>query len=128
MKPKQLGAASGNIAVTAEVRVNLPGECINANYGCQQIRAELPTEGRIGEQSAVIGNHALPEKAQQNQHAPVEEPTALPVARILDLRQKMGRPLDRPCDQMREQADEESVVEQRPRGFLFPVIDIDDII
>src|SRR5690348_17410396 len=64
MEAQQLSAASRDVAVTAEVPVNLPSKRIRAKQNDPEIRlAKLSTERRIGQQGAIIGNHALANEA-----------------------------------------------------------------
>ena len=46
---------------------------------------------------------------------------------LLHLGQEMAGPLDWAGDQVREQADEQGVVEQEPAGSSLPLVDVDDV-
>ena len=67
VKSQQLRRAAGNVAVAAEIAVDLPGESVYAEQGDGQIvRAEIAVECGVGDQAAVIGDDALAEQTLED--------------------------------------------------------------
>src|ERR1700739_2028703 len=95
MEAEQLGASPRDIAITAEVAINLPCERIHPQHGDRQTRPpESSTKGGVGDQRAVIGNHALAEQSLQNQQQAIESLVRIPPPWFLNLRKQVCRPLD----------------------------------
>ena len=128
MEAHQLRRAARDVAVAAEIAVDLPGESVNSQQRGSETRyAELARERLVGDDGAGVSDDAFAEKAGENENQSVIEGIGVETALVLNLRQQMRRPLDGAGDQMREQADEERVVEERLGRFhLFPV-DVDDV-
>ena len=61
MEAKQLSAAAGEVAVTAEIAVDLPGESVHGDQQTDAAMPELSGKGGVGQQRAVIGDDALAE-------------------------------------------------------------------
>ncbi len=60
VEAQQLSAAAGNIAVTAEIPVDLPGECIGPKKHKPEVcGAELSAEDRICQNRTIVCDHAL---------------------------------------------------------------------
>src|SRR5579864_146896 len=103
METQQLRAPPGNIAVAAEVAVNLPGECIHPQQSDGQTRSpERSAKGRIRNERTVIRDHALAKQSLQNEQQTIESLVRIPVPRFLDLRKQVRRPLDGTRDQVRK--------------------------
>ena len=103
METQHLRASPGNVAVAAEVAVNLPRECIHPQQSDGQTRfPERSAKGRIRNQGAVIRDHALAEQSLQNQQQAIKSLVRIPVPRFLDLRKQVRRPLDGTRDQVRK--------------------------
>src|SRR5690242_10588320 len=69
MEPQQLRAAPRNVAVAAEVPVDLPCKCVGPNQNSPKVRwPKLTSERGVCQECAVIGNYALPEQPGENQH------------------------------------------------------------
>src|SRR5258708_4455307 len=74
MKAEQLRGAARDVAITAEIAVDLPCERIGPQGDNGEIGfSRFAAEGSIGQQRAVIRDHALSEKAGKNQHHTFEE-------------------------------------------------------
>src|SRR5580704_172250 len=59
MKAQQLCAASSQVAIAAEVAVDLPGEGVHANQCCPTVIAQASTKGCIRQMRTVVGDHRL---------------------------------------------------------------------
>ena len=71
VEAKQLGAASGDVAVAAEVSVDLEGEGVSAEQGDPSAAAHSAVEGRVGELGATVGDDALAKESGEDEHAAV---------------------------------------------------------
>ena len=89
--------------------------------------SQRPIESRICDQGTVVRDDAFLQQAKKDQHQPVEELIAVELAVLLHLRQQMAGTLNRPCDQMRKQADEQSVIDEGVRRPQLSFVDIDDV-
>src|SRR5437588_6042590 len=111
MEAQQLGATSRNIAVATEVAIDLPGKRVGSDQNNPEIRrTELATKSRVCEKSTIVRDHAFAHEAGKNKHQAVEKSIRIKAAALLNLRKEMSRSLNRPCNQMREEADEDTVV------------------
>src|SRR6267143_4081796 len=120
VETQQLSAASGNIAVTAEIPVDLPGECVGPKeYKPEVCGAELSAEDRICQNRTIVCDHALADETRENQHYAIEKSIGVENALPLDLRKQMPWPLYRTGYQVREQTDEQTIIEERS-GSLNP--------
>src|SRR5437899_11868923 len=64
MKAKHLGAAPCYAAVATEVPVNLPRKCVHTQKHNPHARGpHTATEGRIGDQSAIVGYYDFPKNS-----------------------------------------------------------------
>src|ERR1700730_1509837 len=73
MKTHQLGTSAGDAAVPAEIAVNLPSESIGSEQHDRKARGtERSAKRSVGNEGAIIRNHALAEQAFQNQQQAVE--------------------------------------------------------
>jgi hypothetical protein len=113
MESQQLSAAASDIAVPAEVSINLPGKRIRSKQHKPEIgRAELTAKDGIRQNGTIIRNHAFPDEARENQHQTMEKSIPVESALLLDLRKQMLWPLYWTGNQVREQADKETVLEK----------------
>jgi len=88
VEAKQLCAPTRNIAVTAEISVDLPSERIGAEENDPEVwTSELAAKGRVRQESTIVCNHALAEKARKNQQHAVEKTIRIEGATILNLRE-----------------------------------------
>src|SRR5262249_16789513 len=72
MEAAQLRGPAGDVAVAAEVAVDLPGERVRSDeHDRQAARPEVAVEGGIREQRAVIGDHTLANEAREDQEQAV---------------------------------------------------------
>ena len=128
VKTEELGASACNVAVAAEVSINLPGKGVHAEQRHRQARfAERSGERRIRHQRAVIRNHAFTKQAFQNQHQSIERFIRLPISRLLHLRQQVSRTLDWTGDQMREQTNEQAIIQERTGGWKLARVHVHDV-
>src|SRR3954467_3230780 len=106
VKSHELRADTRDAAVASEVSIYLPRECIHAKQGHRQTRlAKRSSKGGVGDQCTVIGNHAFSKQTFEDQQQPGKCLLRIPLSRLLYLWQKVGRALNWPGDQMREQTD-----------------------
>src|SRR5437879_7790291 len=64
METHQLSAAARDVAVTAEISVDLPCECVGAEQNDPQGRLpELAAKRRVRQHRAIVGDHALADEA-----------------------------------------------------------------
>src|SRR6476660_8360058 len=128
METQQLGASSRDIAVTTEVPINLPGKGISSQQHEPEIRrAELTAKDGICQDGTIVRDHAFPDEAGENQHESLEKPVRVKGALLLDLRKQMPGPLDRAGNQVREQADEETILEKGPGSLNPPLVNVHNI-
>ena len=128
MEAHQLRRAARDVAVTAEVAVNLPCEGICAEGQHRQPRlSELAAERGIGDQPAVVRHHAFPEKTGQDEHHSTEKLLAIINSWLLNLRQQMRWPLNGTRDEVRKQRNEQRIVHQPLGRFQLPVIDVHNV-
>src|SRR5439155_8237893 len=128
METEQLGAAARDVAVTAEVSVDLPGKRVCPDEHDEQVRrAELPTERSVGEQRAIVRDDALAEEPGEDQEHAVERAVGVEQAFGLHLWKQVLRSLNRPGYQMREQANKQAVRGERPGRIESALVDVDDI-
>ncbi len=81
----------------------------------------------VCQNGTIIRDHAFPDESRENQHKPVEKPIRVECALLLDLRKQMPGPLYRAGNQVREQTDEETIVEKRLGGLNSSFIYVHDI-
>src|SRR5690348_8996386 len=125
MESQQLRAASGNVAITAEVAIDLPGKCIGSNGREEQVRlTEAAGEHGIRQQGAVVGYDALSKQAEQYEHDAVKELVGAERAGALNLRQQVVGTLDGPGNQVREQADEKRIINEALRRPDLAIINV----
>src|SRR3954468_19151472 len=128
VKSHELRTATGDAAVAAKVSIYLPRKCIHAKQGHRQTRfAERSSKGRVGDEGTVIGNYAFSKQPFENQQQPGKGLLRIPLSRFLYLWQKMRRPLDWAGDQMREQTDKQSVIQERSRCRQLSRVHIHDV-
>ena len=78
MEAQQLGAAAGDIAVAAEVAVDLPGECIGADGHDRQVRlAKLAENAALASNAQLSAITALRNRPERISIDAVEEPLAV---------------------------------------------------
>src|ERR1700677_2862768 len=75
----------------------------------------------------VIGDYRLAHQPHQNQHATIAKRGRLESAWLLNLGEQVRRTLDRPSNQMREQADKQAIVHEAPGGLDSSGININDV-
>ena len=124
VESKQLGAAAGDVAVAAEVSVDLEGEGVGSEHGDPSAAAHLAVEGGIRQLGAAVGDDALAEESGEDEHAAVIDALRIEAALLLNLGQEMSWSLNGAGDQVREEADEQGVLDQRIGGLRFALIDI----
>src|SRR5262249_22088553 len=90
-------------------------------------RTELAAERGVDQKRAVIRDDALSNQPRKNQHQAVKETVRIESAFLLSLWQQVGGALDGTGNQVREQADEQSVIEERSGSFNPAFVDIHDI-
>src|SRR5258708_3530681 len=128
MEAQQLSASARDIAVTAEVSINLPGKRVRSEQHKPEIgRAELTAKNGVCQNGTIIRDHAFSDEARENQHQAIEKSISVESAFLLDLGEQMPRPLYRTSNQVREQTDEETIIEERPGSFDPPFVDVHDI-
>lgn len=128
MESQQLGATACNVAIPAEVSVNLPREGVGANQDNPKIRwAKLVAEGGIRQQRAVVCDDTFPQQSGEDQHESVEESVGIKDPGIMNLREQLVRSLDRTRNQVREKTDEQSVLEIRSGSLNPSFINVHDI-
>src|SRR2546425_4594217 len=128
MESQQLSAAARNIAVSAEVSVDLPSERVSSDQNNPEGRgSEFAAESRVRQESAIVRDHALSEESGKNQHQAIEKPIRIERPVLLDLGKQMPRSLNRTSNQVRKKADEESIVEEGLRRFESSFIDVDNV-
>src|SRR5437762_5905041 len=125
METEQLGAAARDVAVTAEISVNLPGERVRPDEDDEEVRgAELTAECGVGEQRAIVRDDALAEQPGEDQEHTVERAVGVEGAFRLHLWKQVRRSLNRPGDQMREEADEQAVLGEGPGRIDSAFVDV----
>src|SRR5713101_1479714 len=113
VKAEQLSAAARDIAVTAEISVDLPGKCISSKQNKPEVRrAELTTKYGVCEKGAVVRDHTLADEPRKNQHQAIEKSICIERAFLLNLRKQVARSLYGARNQVGEQTDEETIVEE----------------
>jgi hypothetical protein len=128
VEAQQLSASARDITVTAEVPINLPGKRISSKQHKPEIRrAELTAKDCVCQKGTIIRDHAFPDEARENQHQTIEKSICVESALLLDLRKQMPWPLYRTRNQVREQTDEETIIEERLGSLDPPLIDVHDI-
>src|SRR5437667_9912982 len=128
MEAQQLSAAARNIAVAAEVAIDLPGKRVGSDQNNPEIRrTELATKGCVGEKSAVVRDHTFAHQAGKDKHQAVEKTIRIESAVLLNLRKKMSRSLNRSGNQVREEANEETIVQEGLSRFQPAFINVHDI-
>ena len=96
VEAEQLSAAARDVAVTAEISINLPGECVGPKKYKPEVRgAELPAEDCVCHNGAIVRDHAFADEAGKNQHHAIEKSIRVESALLLDLWKQMCRPLYR---------------------------------
>ena len=124
----QLGAAARDIAITAEVSVNLPGEGVRPEKNDPEVGlSKLAAKRRVRQQRAIVSNHAFANEPRNNQHEAVKKAVRVETAILLNLRKKMPGPLNWAGDQMGKQADEQSVFDKRFRRCESAFIDVHNV-
>ncbi len=127
VETEQLRASPGDVAVAAEIAVDLPAESVNSDQQAEASVSEPPGKNVVGQQRAVIGDDALTEEAGEYQHQTAEEAFGIKPARLLYLRQQMGWALDRSRNQVGEEADEQGIVNQRAGRLLPAAVHVYDV-
>src|SRR5438093_355678 len=90
MEAHQLGGAARDITVTAEVSVDLPGKSIGSEQDNPEVRrAKLTAEGSVGQERAIIRDHAFSYQSREDQHKAVEESICIEGANVLNLRKQL---------------------------------------
>src|SRR5207245_7316821 len=72
-------------------------------------------------------DHAFPDETRENKHHAIEKAIRVESALLLDLRKQMPWPLYRTGNQVREQADEETIVKERSGSFNSAFIYVHDV-
>src|ERR1700693_1389518 len=128
VEAEQLRRSTGDVAVPAEISINLPGESIGSeqHYGKTGL-AKCAAKRGVGNQCAIVRNDTFAKQPFEDEQQAVKKLIRIPRPRFLNLRQQMRRPLDGTGDEMREQADEEAVFKKRPRGGYSAMVDVHDI-
>ena len=73
MEAEDLCGTTSNVAVAAEITVNLPGKSVSAEQHNGNVGvAKLAAEGGIGNQSAIVSNDALTKQTFGDQDHAVE--------------------------------------------------------
>src|SRR5215813_9445244 len=106
MKAEKLCASARYIAVSAEVAIDLPCECVSPDEYSPPVTAQFAAECCICQMRTIVSNDAFAKEPHQDQHAAVLERRGLKCTGFLHLGKQVGRPLNRPRNQMREKADE----------------------
>src|SRR5262249_52666068 len=128
MESHQLSASTCDVAVATKISVNLPGKRVRANQNSPQAwLAKLPAKRSGCQKDAIVCDHAFAKKSGKNQHQPVEKPVAVEFAFSLNLRKQMARPLNRPGNQMRKEADKQRILDKRFRGRKLSLVNVNDI-
>src|SRR5437867_2077524 len=113
MEAQQLSAAPCNVAIAAEVSIDLPCKRVCADqYNPETRWPKLPAKGRVRQQCAIVRHYAFTQEPGKNQHHPVKKPIGIKNTLFLCLRKQVPRPLDWPGDQVREQADKQTVFDK----------------
>src|SRR5215470_9552768 len=87
MEAQQLGAAASQIAVAAEVAVDLPGECVHSDQDREEVPSQAAVERKVRKIGAIVGDHRLTKESANDQHAAVEERAFVEAPGIFRLRQ-----------------------------------------
>src|SRR5712671_5067800 len=128
MEAQQLSATARNIAVAAEVAIDLPGKRVGSDQNNPKIRrTELTAKSRVCEQGTIVRDNAFAHEAGKNEHQAVEKTIRIEGAVLLNLRKKMSRSLNRSGNQVREEADEEAIVQEGLRRFEPSFINVHDV-
>src|SRR5437879_3296198 len=99
METQQLRASTGNVTVTAEVSVNLPGKCVGSDKNDPQIwRTKPACESRICQHSTIVRYDALPYEPRKNQQKAIEESIGIEHTLSLNLGKQMTWSLNRTCN------------------------------
>src|SRR2546428_4775726 len=126
METEQLGAAACDVAVCAEISVDLPGERVRTDEHDEQVRrAELAAERGVGEQRAIVRDDALADEPGKDQERAVERAVGVEGSLRLHLREQVLRPLNRPGDQVWEEADEQAVLGKGSGRIDSALVDVD---
>src|SRR5690606_446579 len=119
--------ADGDVGVAGEVAIDLEGEEINADQQLHRRREGGDAEIAVDERREIVGDHQFLEEAPADQLQAEHKAVGIGAHPVPDLRQKRGRALDRPGEDLREISD----VERDMAGALFlrqpPHIDVDEI-
>ena len=88
VKAEQLRATARDVAVAAEVSVNLPGKPVGSKQNDPEVgRTQLAAKCGVHQQRAIVRNDTFPNQSGENQHQAIEETIRLEDALLLDLRQ-----------------------------------------
>src|SRR6266478_8339287 len=128
MEAQQLCTPTRDIAVTAEVSINLPRKRIRSQQNQPEVRRpELTPKHGVGEKGAVVCDHAFPEETREDQHQAIEKSICVESTLPLGLRKQVPWPLYRTGNQVSEQTDEETIIEERSGSLDPPLINVHDI-
>ena len=128
METEQLRRAASDVAIAAEITVNLPGKSVGPEQYHPQIgRPELAAKGRVYQERAIVRDDALANHSGKNQHEAIEEAVRIKSSFPLNLWQQMSGPLNGTGNQVREKADEQAVFDERSRSRNPSFINVHDI-
>src|SRR5205823_1929941 len=86
MVAQQLRATARNIAVTAEVAIDLPGKRVGSDQNNPKIRrTELAAKSRVCEHCTIVPDYAFAHEARKNKHQAVEKTIRIEGAVLLNL-------------------------------------------
>ena len=127
LKAHHFRHAAGHVGVAAEIEEDLPGE----GERRQDQRRGAENAGIVVDaihvEREIIGQRQFLEQADQEERKPVGEVVQSKRRRLLELRQHLPRPLDRPGHELREEADERGEAQEVPLARHPAQVEVDGV-
>ena len=124
---KKLGGADGDVAVAREISVDLKGKIDGTEHEGGPGVFGVVGKDVIGINGAGIGHHHLLEHPPQDQPQAGHAFLVFEDAFVFNLRQEPRSPLNRPGDELREEAHKRCKIDEAARRLQVPAVNVNGI-
>src|SRR5574344_421018 len=124
---KQLTTTNGNVGISREIPINLECKAHGAHpqVGCRECR--IVRKNIVGHDSAIVGQKHFLHQSPQNLAHPVNSLRPFKTSRRHELWYQIRCPLNRACNQLREEADESKKQNRIFHRVESPAINIEGV-